>query len=109
MEKNSKLLKNVGAFQRPPSPSTANVLLACKVNTEQKSLFKTKVESVVRKLINPTQPSPFVDKSQADKFAEMNKEEYLSNFDQKRLKETMRTPQIEDLLLKIKKIKPTSS
>jgi hypothetical protein len=84
MEKNSKLLKNVGAFQRPPSPLTAKVLLACKVNTEQKSLFKTKVESVVRQSTNPPQPSVFVDKSYAEKIAEINTEKYLSHFDHKR-------------------------
>ena len=92
MEKNSKLLKNFEAFQRPPSPSTANVLLACKINTEKKSLFKTKVESIVKQEINPPEPNAFFEKSLAVKVAEMNTDEYLGHYNINRLRESMRTP-----------------
>lgn len=48
-EKNSNYLKRLEAFQAIHSSSTAKVLMACKINTERKSLFKGKgVESIVK-------------------------------------------------------------
>jgi hypothetical protein len=65
MEKNSKQMKQPGAFQRAHSPATADVLLACKIKHEQKPLFKTQVKSVIRQTINPYQTELTVAKSEA--------------------------------------------
>ena len=49
----SKQSKSFAAFVRPSSPKTIKVVMPCGVQNVNKSLFKTKVESIVGQISNP--------------------------------------------------------